>query len=85
MSKRKRFRYSAGCASESVFIDVFFFVLQDYAIRLAKSKRDRLSSPLVRSVDSVLMTTSSPMFIPQESSKPGGKISLLKMQLDEQR
>ena len=83
MSKRKRFRYSRG-VHRSVFIDVFFFVLQDYAIRLAKSKRDRLSSPLVRSVDSVLMT-SSPMFIPQESSKPGGKISLLKMQLDEQR
>ena len=61
--------------------------LQDYAVRLSKSKRSsKMNSPLIRSTDSVF--TSSPVSIPEPAiakSGPGGRISLLKKQLDEQR
>ena len=61
--------------------------LQDYAVRLSKSKRSsKMNSPLIRSTDSVF--TSSPVSIPEPGiakSGPGGRISLLKKQLDEQR
>ena len=45
-----------------------------------------MNSPLIRSTDSVF--TSSPVSIPEPAaakSGPGGRISLLKKQLDEQR
>jgi hypothetical protein len=61
--------------------------VQDYAIRLSQGKRSRMSTPMMRSADSVFMSTSSPLSIPDFSSdsKPGGKMSILRQQLHEQR
>lgn len=83
-AKEKEVQVFPGSRFFIKYSRILFFFPQDYAIRLSKSKRSKMSSPMMRSADSVL--TSSPLFTPHfEASRPGGKLSLLKKQLEEQR
>ena len=85
--KEKEVQVSSGCAVDQSTVMYIYHFFQDYAIRLSQGKRSRMNTPMMRSADSVFMSTSSPLSIPDFSSdsKPGGKMSILRQQLHEQR
>ena len=85
--KEKEVQVRPGCVVDQSTVMYLLSFFQDYAIRLSQGKRSRMSTPMLRSADSVFMSTSSPLSIPEFSSvsKPGGKMSILRQQLQEQR